>query len=190
VRHGETEWNRVRRYQGWQDSPLTQRGLAQAAAIGRQLARMPEAAGAELIASPIGRARHTAEIIRDVLGRAAPLRFDDRLREISIGEWEGRDRGELAECMPGMFDGSGSFEWYFNAPGGETYDGCAGRVGAWLAEVAGQDVIAVTHGVVTRVMRGLYGGLPRAAALQLPVPQDRCYRLAGGVIEEIALAAD
>ena len=47
-------------------------------------------------------------------------------------------------------------------------------------------VIAVTHGVVTRVLRGLYAGLPRGEALRLTVPQDRIFRLAGGTIAEIA----
>ena len=43
VRHGETEWNRARRYQGGSDSPLTERGLAQAEAIGRFLCGLPQA---------------------------------------------------------------------------------------------------------------------------------------------------
>ena len=60
VRHGETEWNRARRYQGWSDSPLTVRGLAQAEAIGKKLCGISEAASAEIVSSPIGRARHTA----------------------------------------------------------------------------------------------------------------------------------
>jgi broad specificity phosphatase PhoE len=45
----------------------------------------------------------------------------------------------------------------------------------------------VTHGVVTRILRGLYAGLPRAVAMRLPVPQDRIFRLAHGTIEEIAV---
>jgi probable phosphoglycerate mutase len=63
VRHGETEWNRARRYQGWSDSALTEDGVAQAEAIGRRLRAVPEAAAAEIVASPTGRARRTAEII-------------------------------------------------------------------------------------------------------------------------------
>src|SRR5260370_849747 len=85
VRHGETEWNRARRYQGWSDSALTARGIAQAEAIGHRLRALPEAAAAGIVASPIGRARRTAEIIAECLGRTAPLRFYERLREISLG---------------------------------------------------------------------------------------------------------
>src|SRR6188472_696792 len=72
VRHGETEWNRARRYQGWCDSPLTALGIAQAEAIGHRLAALPEAAAAPIVASPIGRARRTAEIIAECLGRQDP----------------------------------------------------------------------------------------------------------------------
>jgi broad specificity phosphatase PhoE len=189
VRHGETEWNRIRRYQGWSDSPLTDQGRAQAKAIGRLLSKLPEIGSADLVASPIGRARHTAEIIRECLGRSEPLRFDDRLRELSFGTWDGLTRAEIAALMPGAFDEERRDEWYFATPDGETYEVFAGRVGAWLAEAQAGDrpLIVVTHGVVTRILRGLYAGLPRAAAMRLPVPQDRLFRLAAGAIEEIAV---
>jgi len=184
VRHGETEWNRARRYQGWSDSPLTVRGTAQAEAIGHRLRALPEAEAAEIIASPTGRARRTAEIIARCLGRTAPLRFDERLREISLGSWDGLNRVEIRSRMGEKF---AEFEWYFLTPDGENYDGFAGRVAGWLKEVGDGPVIAVSHGVVTRVLRGLYAGLPRAAALRLPVPQDRIFRLAGAIIEDIAV---
>jgi probable phosphoglycerate mutase len=188
VRHGETEWNRTRRYQGWGDSPLTDQGRAQARAIGHLFCTLPEARSADLLASPLGRARHTAEIIRDCLGQTEPLRFDDRLRELSFGSWDGFTRADIAALMPGAFDDERRDEWYFATPDGETYEVFAGRVGAWLAEIqtGDQPVIAVTHGVVTRILRGLYAGLPRADALRLPVPQDRIFRLAQGTIAEIS----
>ena len=187
VRHGETEWNLARRYQGWGDSPLTARGVAQAEAYGRRLRLLPAAAEAEIVASPLGRARRTAEIIRDTLGRAEPLRTDLRLREISIGSWDGLDRKQIAAIAPEMFAGDGRWEWYFSTPDGETYDEFAGRLADFLSDAAGRRLIVVAHGVVTRVMRGLYAGLPRLAALSLPVPQDRIFCLAGGAIEEIAV---
>jgi broad specificity phosphatase PhoE len=115
----------------------------------------------------------------------------DRLRraasEISIGSWDGLDRDEIQELQPGIFDGDGRHEWYFRTPDGETYETFAGRIGGWLGEQAAAVRIVVAHGIVTRVLRGLYAGLPRAVALSLPVPQDRIYRLADGRIEEIAI---
>ena len=188
VRHGETEWNLARRYQGWRDSPLTARGIVQAEAIGRYLCAHPDAAGATIVASPIGRARHTAEIIRECLGGALPLNFDERLREISLGSWDGLYRDEIEALAPGIFDGDGYHEWYFRTVDGESYDRFSGRIAGWLAETKGQRLIVVCHGVVTRVLRGLYAGLPRQVALALPVPQDRIFRLTAGAIEELAVS--
>ncbi len=73
VRHGETEWNRERRYQGRFDLPLTERGVAQARAIGRLFAALPDAAAASIVASPQGRARRTAKIIREELSAPGEL---------------------------------------------------------------------------------------------------------------------
>lgn len=188
VRHGETEWNLVRRYQGWLDSPLTAHGLGQASAIGRCLRTIPEAAAAAIVASPIGRARRTAELIQAELPGAGAIEYDDRLREISLGSWDGLGYRDIDALAPGTFAAEDSrWEWYFRSPDGESYDGFAARVGDWLAGVEERTLVVVTHGVVTRVLRGLYAGLPRAAALRLPVPQDRFYRLANGRIDEVAL---
>jgi broad specificity phosphatase PhoE len=187
VRHGETEWNLVRRYQGWGDSPLTARGVAQAEAIGWRLAGLREAQGVPVIASPLGRARRTAELIQAARGDTTPIRFDERLKEISVGSWDGLDRREIETLRPGIFDGAGRHEWYFRTPDGETYDEFAGRIGRWLAEIGDSSVIVVAHGIVTRVLRGLYAGLPRPVALSLPVPQGVIWRLADGRIEEIAV---
>jgi broad specificity phosphatase PhoE len=184
VRHGETEWNRARRYQGWRDSPLTKRGIAQAEAIGQRLRALPEATDAEIVTSPIGRARRTAEIIAQCLGRTAQPRFDERLREISLGSWDGLNRVEIQSRMGEKF---AEFEWYFRTPDGESHAEFSRRIAGWLEEAGDGPLIVVSHGVVTRVLRGLYAALPRAAALRLPVPQDRIFRLAGGTIQDIAV---
>lgn len=190
VRHGETEWNRERRYQGRFDSPLTERGAAQARAIGRELARLPGAASVPLVASPLGRARRFAEIICEELGSTGGPRLDDRLRELSLGSWDGLTYREVEARAPGIFEGDGRHEWCFHSPDGETYEGFAGRLADWLRDAAEVPLlIVVAHGVVSRVLRGLYAGLPRAAALSLPVPQDKIFRLSGGAIEELAVTA-
>ena len=138
VRHGETEWNLARRYQGWDDSPLIPRGIAQAVAIGRRLAELPEAESATLVASPLGRARRTAEIIQAARSDLAPIQFDERLREISIGTWDGLDCDEIDALSPGIVAGEGRYEWYFRTPDGETYEDFAGRIAAWLSDLAGR----------------------------------------------------
>lgn len=189
VRHGETEWNRERRHQGRFDSPLTERGMTQARAIGRRLGALPEAATAPIVASPQGRARHTAEIIRAELRRADPLRIDARLREHSIGAWDGLTYSEIERGSPGIFDGEGAHGWYFRGPSAESYAAFAARVGEWLQEQQEiSPVIVVAHGLVSRVMRGLYAGLDGRAALTLPVPQDKIFCLRAGSIEQLSVA--
>ena len=190
VRHGETEWNRARRYQGWLDSPLTPEGIAQAEAIGRRLRLLPEAAEADIVASPLGRARHTAEIIAECLSDGdgpRPIRLDRRLREISLGSWDGLAKRDIRRRAPELFTGEDErWEWYFRSPDGESYDDFSARIAAFLADRGEGPVIAVAHGVVTRVLRGLYAGMKREEALRLAVPQDRIFRLSGGTIAEIA----
>lgn len=190
VRHGETEWNLERRIQGRFDSPLTGRGVAQAHAIGRLVQGLPETVSARIVSSPLGRARRTAEIIREYLAAGPELVIDGRLREISAGSWDGLTFRDIEVRCPGTFDGDGRWEWNFRAPGGETYDGFAARVAEWLSEAVDLPfIIAVTHGVVSRVLRGLYAGLPREVALTLPVPQDKIFRLSGGMVEELVAPA-
>ncbi len=179
--------NRARRYQGWSDSPLTERGVAQATALGRKLATLPEVAVAEIVASPIGRARRTAEIIAECLGYRSALRFDDRLREISLGSWDGMDRRQIVAQAPELFaPADGRWEWYFGTPDGETYEGFAGRIAAWLGELGDAPIIAVSHGIVTRVLRGLYAGLPRAESAEPCGAAGPHLPAGGGTIEEIA----
>lgn len=186
VRHGETEWNLERRIQGRLDSPLTERGVAQAHAIGALVGNLPDSTSVRIVASPLGRARRTAQIICEHLAIGPEPAIDDRLREISVGSWDGLTYSDIELRFPGIFDGEGRHEWYFRSPDGDTYEGFAGRVGEWLSELAETHfVVAVTHGIVSRVLRGLYAGLPRAVALTLPVPQDRVFRLCGGLIEEL-----
>lgn len=186
LRHGETEWNLQRRYQGRSDSALTATGVAQAHAIGRLLGALPCADTARIIASPLGRARRTAEIIREHFTAAPELRFDDRLRELSLGSWDGLTYSEITARCPGVFDGQGRYDWYFRSPDGECYDAFAARLGAWLLEQkAAHALVVVTHGIVTRLLRGLYAGLPREMALMLPVPQNKVFQLSGGSIEEL-----
>lgn len=190
VRHGETEWNLQRRVQGCLDSPLTNRGVSQAHTIGRLVSSLPDVQFARIVASPLGRARRTAEIIAGHLDTGRGPVIDDRLREISLGSWDGLTYRDIEMRCPGVFGGNGRHEWYFRAPDGEAYAVFAARIGEFLAEAANTSLlVAVTHGIVSRVARGLYAGLPRAVALTLPVPQDKVFRLSGGAIEAITVPA-
>lgn len=105
---------------------------------------------------------------------------------MSIGSWDGLTRADIDAGWPGLLDGSSRFDWYFRSPDGERYKAATARVRDWLGEVEGT-VVAISHGLVGRVVRGVYLGLPTDQALGLPVHQDVIWRLADG--EVVAIAA-
>ncbi|HLZ73913.1 histidine phosphatase family protein [Phenylobacterium sp.] len=186
VRHGQTEFNRERRIQGHVDSPLTELGLRQAKAVGRllrDLIREPD--GWRIVSSPLGRARSTAEIVAAKIG-GLPVELDARLQEMSWGSFDGRLRAEIEAEHPETFGKTG---WAFDAPtDGETYEGVCARVGDWLASLPPEPerkIIAVSHGISGRVLRGLYAGLPRDEAGQQDVPQDAVFLLQHGGVGRI-----
>jgi broad specificity phosphatase PhoE len=184
LRHGETEWNHEGRYQGRLDSPLTMRGRDQARALGDLLAAsLDDIAPVMLVSSPLGRAVETATIVAARLGLS--FTTDARLREISLGAWDGLSRAEIAERFPTPLQRATRYDWYFRSPDGESFEAAAARLSDWLNSLA-TPTIAVTHGLASRMLRGLYGDLDREAALSLPVPQDGLFRLSRGAVTHLS----
>ena len=182
VRHGETEWNTQGRFQGSANSELTVKGREQAATIGRCLAEV--AGHAErMIVSPLGRTRETAAIIRSS-GALPDPEYDNRVAEVAIGMWEGRTLYEIGQEWPGYLEGSNQFDWYFRAPDGERYGQSMKRVIALLSELDSVSLV-VSHGLLGRLIRAAYAGLPRQKALELPVPHDVIWHLKDGDINPI-----
>jgi probable phosphoglycerate mutase len=184
IRHGETEWNAQGRFQGRLDSVLTNTGVKQAEAIGSRLAGL-ELSFDAFITSPLGRTRQTAAIIAG-LARLPAVQCDDRLAEVSLGSWDGLTDIDIDAQWPGLLDGSTQFDWFFRSPDGESSDAVFQRAECWLRERQGVTV-AVSHGLISRLIRGAYIGLPKTEALSLPVPQDVIWRLSNGRIEPISV---
>lgn len=185
VRHGETEWNREGRLQGQQDSPLTDKGRAQAHRIGLALrAVVDNPGGCRIIASPLGRAFQTAEIIGRALGLENPeIHIDARLREIAFGAWEGMTLDEIAVGDPETLRRCQKDFWTVASPGGETFTAVERRVKAWLDDLAADArAIVVAHGESGRLLRGVYLGLAPAEVLALDKPQDAFFELSRGRI--------
>jgi broad specificity phosphatase PhoE len=185
-RHGETEFNRQHRLQGRMESELTPLGIRQAAAMAdllRDLITRNLPVRWRVISSPLLRARATANIIASRLGFSVEL--DERLVEISVGQWEGRLRADLARDHPEIAQDP---EWLFRAPGGETYEQVSRRVSEWLTEQSDEldrRLIVVSHGVTGRLLRGVYAGLDRSLAIRQDVPQDAIYRLSDGQLDRL-----
>jgi len=144
------------------------------------------------VCSPLGRTRETARIIAAELGfDISAIRSDDRLREVSLGQWDGRTHAEVEAGWPESIAGSSRYNWFFRSPDGETYDDVARRLGGWLEAHAHHDrFVVVTHGIASRVLRGLYGRLSIEDALRSEVARDAIFRLANGQIEKLSAEAD
>jgi len=150
MRHGETTWNAARRFQGHADSPLNDTGREQA----RRAADFLKPARVQsIIASDLMRAHDTATIVGDVLG--LPVNLDRRLREIDVGDWQGKtyeeiERGEQIAHWQMAFN---SIDFRF--PGGESHAELSQRAAAALKDIAkqrpGQHTLVVAHGGTIRL---------------------------------------
>ncbi len=181
VRHGQTDWNAERRFQGHADTPLNDRGRGQAARNGDALAaEIGDPERLAYFASPLSRACETLAIIRERLGLAGRrFMIDDRLIEIDLGDWNGKTPAEIEAEHPGAFDRREGDKWSFEIPGGESYAEAAARTREFLLGLKGPALIA-GHGAAGRVLRGYLRGLKRDEVAHLKAPQDVAFRLFRG----------
>ena len=135
-------------------------------------------------------ARQTAEIVCDAIGRDHDqIRFDDRLKEISWGDWEGYTRPEIEDRWPGIYDRRRVNKWEFQPPNGESYALLSHRVGAWLAEISRRPEPDRCVAWCRRpVIRGVYGNMAPGVAIGLTEPQDAFFLLSKGAIQEIPVS--
>ncbi|WLS78342.1 2,3-diphosphoglycerate-dependent phosphoglycerate mutase GpmB [Erwinia pyri] len=166
VRHGETLWNAARRIQGQSDSALTEKGVQQAHQVGE---RMKHLGITHVIASDLGRTRHTAEIIADACG--CGVKLDPRLRELNMGVLEQRPLDELSEeeerWRKTLVDGTENGR----IPQGESMTELAGRMqqalNACLELPEGSRPLIVSHGMALGVLVSTLLGLPAHAERRL-----------------------
>ncbi len=156
ARHGETDWNAERRWQGHTDRPLTDRGRAQAQALAERLD------GTELesvYSSDLTRARETAAAVAERKG--IELRTLPELREVDVGSWAGLTKAEAEARFPEAFE-----RWKHGHVGwtdGETYEAMTERVTAALRRIAAEHenapVLVVSHGGPIRALHATALGL-------------------------------
>ena len=187
IRHGETAWNAEGRFQGSQDIPLNELGRKQAVASGEILARVLARDGrgpASLpyVASPLGRARTTMELLRGVLQLPATgYSVDDRLREIGYGQWEGLTLPEMALNDPATFAARNIDKWVIAAPSGESYVSVTLRMRQWFDSLAG-DTVTVAHGGTMRALMVALGVAPPLQAADTPIGQGVVYVFRDGAL--------
>jgi broad specificity phosphatase PhoE len=165
ARHGETDWNREGRWQGWADPSLNGTGHDQARELAATLAGTHFDA---VYSSDLRRALETAEILASP--HDLPVVTDPGLREIDVGPWSGLTRAEITERFP-----------LGNRPGGETREEHSARV---LASV---ERIARAH-PAGRILIVAHGGCLRA--LQRHLADDVSHPIPNCSVYEIHFADD
>ena len=165
ARHGQSDWNAARRWQGHADRPLTEKGRAQASALADRLAHIDLDA---VYSSDLRRAADTARVVAEAQGLG--LVQLPELREVDVGSWSGLTRDEAEERFP-----DGFARWREGFPGwdgGEDYDEMAQRVIGAVVQIAlaHEDgrALVVSHGGPIRAIH--------AAALGLDVHEYRRLR--------------
>jgi broad specificity phosphatase PhoE len=161
IRHGETIANAERRLQGQLDSPLTERGRAQARALAKRLKREGQAPSA-IYTSDLSRARETAQILETELD--VPIVEDARLREFDAGMLTGLLEAEIESLYPETWYAFGHISEWVPIPGGEGNEPFHARLVAALEEIErkhgkGETVVVVAHGGSLGMMVGHILGL-------------------------------
>lgn len=163
VRHGETPWNSEGRALGQSDPPLSELGVRQSELLAR---RFRTVVFDEVYASDLTRARYTARLALP----AAEIRLEPRLREIHLGDWEGKRWTALEGKDKVALQTWRGDPYHERAPGGESYEDLLGRVSTWLPELPTSGrVVAFAHGGTIRCALYAFTGLPKAAAWRFQV---------------------
>ncbi|GAA6735053.1 histidine phosphatase family protein [Thermus oshimai] len=157
IRHGETDWNVQKRFQGHLDVPLSPRGIGQAFRLAERLARSRLSFDG-LYASDLRRARETAEPLAQVLN--LPLTTSPLLREIHVGALAGLTRKEAEAQFPGFFREASADPWGTRRPGGESMAELAERFLTFVEDLPPGRHLLVTHGGVIRAALKLALDLP------------------------------
>jgi broad specificity phosphatase PhoE len=154
LRHGQSEWNAVRRWQGLADSPLNELGRRQATEASRALASTDHRFQA-VWSSPLARAAETGSIVARHLG-LGDVQVDHRLREADAGEWQGMTPDEIDAAYPGYLSD------HRRPPTFESAEHVVERASEALVAIAERSspgdgtVIVTTHsGVIRTIVRHL-----------------------------------
>ena len=151
IRHGETEWNKARRFQGWTDIELSSEGEEQAKLLGERFKKIKVD---EVYASPLKRAVATAMPIANVHGIKVITK--EHFKEINFGEWEGMTATEISAKYGKDFDDFMIAPEKGIFPGDYSFDKVTDRIKIGLEEVleekADKNIVIVSHGGIIRLM--------------------------------------
>jgi alpha-ribazole phosphatase len=159
TRHGETAWNVEKRMQGWKDSPLTEKGENDAKALRKRLETVDFEA---IYTSTSKRAVDTAHLVRGE--RKIPIYYEENLREIYLGDWEGKTHEEIKQFDKDGFDCFWNNPHLYSPKNGESFEDVQKRAFAAIERIAALhpsgNVLIVTHAVVLKTLLANFKKLP------------------------------
>lgn len=158
VRHGELETGAEKRYIGWLDLPLSATGRLQAARLREFMAKIPLEA---VYCSDLIRSHTTAQIICEKKGLKPHILTE--LREINLGEWEGKTFTEIKRNFPAAFNKRGDDIANFQPPGGESFAQCSARAVSALGNIlqnSSGNILIVGHAGTNRAIICHLLGIP------------------------------
>ncbi|MGJ7918974.1 histidine phosphatase family protein [Neobacillus sp. LXY-4] len=149
TRHGQTEWNIQKRLQGWGNSALTKQGIQNAVALGEKLKEVRFDA---VYSSTSNRTIETAKLI--IGEKQLHINTDENLREMGLGEWEGKTHQEIKERHPEQFINFWENPVDYQPVGGETFHDLSVRAMSVLNKIISShttgNILIVTHTVVLK----------------------------------------
>jgi probable phosphoglycerate mutase len=158
TRHGETEWNIEKRMQGWNDSPLTAKGIEDAIALGYRLKNVDLKC---VYTSPSGRAMKTSELI--IGNRDIAIIPEENLREIHLGEWEGKTALELDKADKVNHNAFWEAPHLYVPNNGESFLDVRERISNILKRIIDEnengEIMIVTHAVIVKTIMSIFKGL-------------------------------
>lgn len=159
TRHGETCWNVEKRLQGWKDSPLTENGIRNAKALGKSLKGTTFDG---VYSSPSERTLHTAKLI--IGNQGQQFKLDDRLKEINMGEWEGRTHDEVSEFDSELFHAFWNAPHLYNPKNREGFLDVQNRASDAVNMIKSEhktgNILVVTHTVVIKCLLAYFKKQP------------------------------
>ena len=151
TRHGETEWNKAGKMQGWKNSSLTEKGAANAKTLGRSLKHIEFDC---IYCSPLGRAVETANHIRG--DKTTEIVFWEDLKEMGFGVWEGLRHEEIEEMYPDEHYNFWNKPHLYSSIEGESYQELIDRVRKALEDIVkdakGENILIVAHAAVIKAI--------------------------------------
>ncbi len=155
VRHGETEWNTVKKLQGWQNSDLTKKGIRGAKLLRN---RLEDVKFDFIYSSPLSRAMETAEYIKKNDEKLIVL---EEVKEMGFGEWEGLEKEKLETSYSQEYYNFWNKPHLYKTSGGESFEDLYKRIERGLNKIiknGGENVLLVSHGVVIKAIQTIAKG--------------------------------